>query len=73
MSLMKVPESSPENSRLFTSLAKISDDSDQTKETKHRSNHGLKSLSIKVKDVVIQRNQTTYSEVADLLITEMAV
>ena len=73
MSLMKVPESSPENSRILPSVVQFSDDSDQTRETRHRSNHGLKVLSVKVKDVVIQRSQTSYSEVADLLIAEMAV
>ena len=70
---MKVPESSPENSRILPSVVQFSDDSVQTRVSKHRSNHGLKVLSVKVKDVVIQRSQTSYSEVADLLIAEMAV
>jgi hypothetical protein len=38
-----------------------------------RSNYGLKSLSTKVKDVVLTRSRTTYSEVADILISEMGV
>ena len=51
----------------------IQDVSDQVLISRNRRNHGLKALSIKVKDVVIQRSQASYREVADLLITEMAV
>jgi hypothetical protein len=38
-----------------------------------RCNYGLKSLSARVKEIVLTHTRSSYSEVADLLISEMDV
>ena len=37
---------------------------------KHRSSRGLRVLSVKVKDIVAEKQNTSYKEVADTLIKE---
>ena len=39
-------------------------------DTKHRSSRGLRVLSVKVKDIVNEKQNTSYKEVADCLIAE---
>jgi hypothetical protein len=56
-------------------MSRDSFDEDSPEESgleKGRSLKGLRVLSMRVKNIVIQKKKTTYKEVADLLVKEVA-
>jgi hypothetical protein len=49
----------------------VNGESEEDCELKYKNNKGLKMLSIAVRDIVIERQCTTYKEVADTILQEM--
>lgn len=60
-------------SQLLTSHSITSDnhESDEELSSKYKNNKGLKLLSVSVRDIVIEKQSTTYKEVADSILKEM--